>query len=153
MLVFIAVQVTLRSLRDHSFYPDFVNFNIGIGPLDVYQGFRLLAKLTKLAAHHLRRTKNTLIVAALKIATDIQANGSLSKNEMYEYFASLDSHILALQLGGTSDVERDIMEHVYDIFCAHPMPIVNNIVQEAEIKGPTIVAFRDAVCKIMLNRC
>ena len=81
MLVFIAVQVTLRSLRDHSFYPDFVNFNIGIGPLDVYQGFRLLAKLTKLAAHHLRRTKNTLIVA---FATDILANGAqaLSKNVM-----------------------------------------------------------------------
>ena len=52
---------------------------------------------------------------------------------------------MALKLRGTSDAERDIMEHVYEIVRPHPMPIVNNIVQEAEQKGLTIVAFCDAV--------
>ena len=58
-----------------------MNFNNGIEPLDLYQGSRLLEKLFKLAEHHLRRTKNTLIVA---FATDILANGAqaLSKNVM-----------------------------------------------------------------------
>ena len=52
---------------------------------------------------------------------------------MYEYVASLDCHILALKLGGTSEAERH--------YGAHPAPIVNKIIQEAEHKGPTIVAF------------
>ena len=66
------MQVTLRAalmqaLRDHALFPEIEIFDKSMGPLDLYQGSRLLAKITELCYTHLRRAKGKLIPEALQI--------------------------------------------------------------------------------------
>ena len=149
------MQVDLRAavLRaipsDHILYNDLAAFNRDISVVDLYQGSRLLAHLTELAGNGLRRLKPSLLRGALEIATDIQANSAISKTEMHEYVATLERHVWALQLGGSSDAEDEIMEHVYEVLRDHPRPIIISIVNRAVRKGTTIAAFRAATLKEM----
>ena len=77
------MQVTLRSailesVRDHTLFPEIDIFDKTIGPLDLYQGSRLLAKLSDLCTAHLRRAKKTLLPEAMNIPSDIQARVSVA---------------------------------------------------------------------------
>ena len=79
------MQVTLRTaiieaVRDHALFAELNIFDQTIGPLDLYQGSRLLWKLTELCFSHLRRAKKKLLPEAMEIPSDIQANGQISKS-------------------------------------------------------------------------
>ena len=148
------MQVTLRTalldaLRDHALFPEIEIFDKTIGPLDLYQGSRLLAKLTELCHAHIRRERRTLLPEAMTIPTDIQANGQISKVEMHEQISRLDKYIMALRLGGDAAVEADLLEHFYEVLRDHPRPIVTTIVRVAEEKGNTISALRTVVLDYM----
>ena len=83
------MQVTLRAaimdaVRGHALFPEIEIFQKTIGPLDLYQGSRLLSKLTELCTLHLRRAKKSLLPAALQLPSEIQANNDILKVEMHE---------------------------------------------------------------------
>ena len=147
------MQVTLRAalmqaLQDHALFPEIEIFDKTMGPLDLYQGSRLLAKISELCHFHLRRAKGKLIPEALQIPSDIQANNDISKAEMHEQISRLDKFVLALTLGGDKNAESEFVEHFFEILHDHPRPIIVSIIKEAETTGPTIAALR-AVLKFM----
>ena len=148
------MQVTLRAaimdaVRGHALFPEIEIFQKTIGPLDLYQGSRLLSKLTELCTLHLRRAKKSLLPAALQLPSEIQANNDISKVEMHEYVSRLEKFVLALTLGGDKDAESDLLENFYEILRDHQRPIITNIVKEAGTKGKTIKALRDVVLEYM----
>ncbi len=73
-------------------------FDQTIGPLDLYQGSRLLAKLTKLCSAHLRRTKKMLLPKAMTIPSDIQADAQTSKIEMHMSKSPVSTNTLWLSV-------------------------------------------------------
>ena len=139
----------LDAVRDHVLFSELNIFNQTIGPLDLYQGSRLLAKLTELCSAHLRRTKKKLLPEAMTIPSDIQANAQISKIEMHEQISRLDKYIMALLFGGNPHAETELVEHFYEVLHDHPRPIVTNIVKTAENKGCTIADLRGVVLNYM----
>ena len=144
------MQVTLRNaivdaVRGHPLFPELDIVQKTIGPLDLYQGSRLLSKLTELCTLHLRRAKKSLLPAALQLPSEIQANNDISKVKMHEYVSRLEKFVLALTLGGDKNAESDLLEIFYEILRDHQRPIITNIVKEAGTKGKTIKALRDVV--------
>jgi hypothetical protein len=57
-------------------------FDKTIGPLDLYQGSRLVAKWAEICTTHLRRAKKTLLLEAMNTPSDILANAQFSKDKM-----------------------------------------------------------------------
>ena len=112
----------LFAVHDHPLYPELEIFDKTIGPLDLYQGSRLLAKLTELCNAHLRRAKRTLLPEAMNIPSDIQANGQITKVEMHEQISRLDKYIMALRFGGDSAAEAELLEKFYEVLRDHPRP-------------------------------
>jgi hypothetical protein len=124
----------LDAVSDHVLFSELNIFDQTIGPLDLYQGSSLLAKLTELCSAHLRRTKKTLLPEAMTIPSDIQANAQISKVEMHEQVSRLDKYIMALLFGGDTHAKEELAEHFFEVFHDHPRPIVTNIVKTAENK-------------------
>jgi hypothetical protein len=142
-------EALLQAFHGHSLFPEIDTFDKSIGPLDLYQGSRLLAKITEISYLQLRRAKGILLPEAMNIPVDIQANPDISKLEMHDQVTRLEKYVQALTLGGHKDAETEMLEHVYELLHDHPRPIVGTIVKAAEAAGPTIHALRAAVLKYM----
>jgi hypothetical protein len=65
-----------------------------------------------------------MILEALQIPSDIQANNDISKAEMHEQISRLDKLVLALTLGGDKTVESELVERFYEILQDNQRPNV-----------------------------
>jgi hypothetical protein len=80
-----------ESVREHPLFAELDNFDKTLGPLDLYQGSRLVAKWAEICTTHLRRAKKTLLPEAMNIPLDILANAQISKVEMHAQISRLDT--------------------------------------------------------------
>jgi hypothetical protein len=152
------MQVTLstaiiEAVRDSALFSELDIFDQTIGPLDLYQGSRLLWKLTELCVSHLCRAKKTLFLEAMQIPSDIQANDQISKVEMHEQISRLDKFVMALKLGGDLQAEEELVEHFYEILHHHPRPIVTDIITAAEKRAKRLQSsarYFSNTCRLIL---
>ena len=148
------MQVTLRTalleaLQGHVLFPELDLINQSIGPLDLYQGSRLLSKFVHICHAHLRRQRNRFLTRSLQLPVDILENSDISKSEMHAHLLQLDRYITALSLGGLAQAESETIEHVYEVLQAHRLPVIVSIITEASSKGKTMAALRASVQKFM----
>ncbi len=129
-------------VQDYALLLEIRIFDKTMGPLDLHQGSRLLAKVTDLCCAHLYRAKSKLLQEAMQIPSDIQAN-----HEMYEQVVHLEN--LKLTLGGDRAAELELLEHFYETLHDHARPIVVIIIKAAEAMGPTIAALGGGAIKYM----
>ena len=78
-----------------------------------------------------------MILEALQIPSDIQANNDISKAEMHEQISRLDKLVLALTLGGDKTVESELVERFYEILQDNQRPNVVSMMKADHWAMPT----------------
>jgi len=95
----------------HALFPEINFFHSRMHVLDLYQGSRLMARITELLHDYLAAKLHQIVPAALQIPLDIKSNPDIESAEFHESVLRLEKYIAVLTFAEYPNAEQSLVTH------------------------------------------
>jgi hypothetical protein len=122
----------VAAVGSHALSPEINFFHSRMHVLDLYQGSRLMARITELLHGYLAAKLHQIIPAALQIPLDIKSNPDIKSAEFHESVLRLEKYIAVLTFAEYPKAEQTLVTHFCKALRDVRRPVILSIVQAVQ---------------------